>query len=154
MFRTSVLVSLGILAIVTHLPAQQKALPGDRVRVFVRNRPDTVLGRISNVTQDSVILTAYGYRRAVARSDVTRVDISRGSKSHVKTGALTGAALGLIGGGIGGGVNYSNCDSDCFFASSGGAIVATGLLFGTAGAAAGGLIGAMFGHEVWEPATF
>ncbi|HUL48426.1 MAG TPA: hypothetical protein VLT79_00275 [Gemmatimonadales bacterium] len=154
MFRTAVLVSLTVLAAASRLPGQQKALPGDRVRVLVRNRSDTVVGRINSVTQDSVILTAYGNRRAVAKSDVARVDISRGSKSYVKTGAMTGAALGLVGGGIGGGISHSNCDSDCFFSSSGAAIGATALLFGTAGAAAGGLIGAMFGHEVWEPATF
>ena len=153
MSRTTFLAIIGLLPTVS-LAAQQKAVPGDRVAIIVRGRSDSVLGNLTNVTNDSIVVSSSGKRTAVARNDIDHAAIWRGNKSHIKTGALTGMTLGLVGGGIGGGVAHSNCDSDCFFGSSGTAIVATGILFATAGAAAGGLIGAMFGHDIWEPATF
>jgi len=134
------------------LPAQRKVAAGDRVCVIRRSRNDSLFGRVTSVTSDSLILAAYGRRTALAKRDIDHVDISKGHKSYIQTGALVGLTAGAMGGGIAGAVNHSNCDSNCF-TSAAGDILTGALIVGVAGAVVGGAIGALLAHEGWQRAA-
>jgi len=88
----------------------------------------------------------------LARSQVTRLEVSTGRHSSAGMGALIGAGIGVVGGvalGVAG-----QCNGDevgwayCF--DSQGYTVGLGAVFGALGAGLGAVIGALTHHETWR----
>lgn len=81
-----------------HLLGQTPELPptGARVRVVARGiAPGPVVAAVAGRHTDSLILDLEGgRRRAVPVTSITRLEISRGRKSKVVTGAAMGLILG------------------------------------------------------------
>jgi hypothetical protein len=72
--------------------------PGTRVRISVLGATPHV-GILVGRTSDSLVVGwSNGTRDTVAISDVSRLDISRGTRRHVLRGAVIGLAVGTAGG--------------------------------------------------------
>lgn len=89
---------------------------------------------------------------SLARSQMTRLEVSAGRHSSAGTGALIGAGIGVVGGvalGLAG-----QCSGDevgwewCF--DSQGYTVGFGAVFGALGAGLGAIVGAFVHHETWR----
>ena len=99
-----VIFSAALLALIaTRSVAAQEATPravpfGVRVRVSVLGATPRV-GTLVDQTNDALVLGwSNGTRDTVAMRDVSRLDVSSGSRRHLMFGAVAGAAVGTIGG--------------------------------------------------------
>jgi hypothetical protein len=116
-----------------------------RIRVEIRAEPrHWLVGQTTDVTPDSVYLVPERSRDTLglARSDLRRIEVSKGIHSSAGVGALVGAGiLGAAGIAL---TTSSACEGYCASPGTGFAVGAV------AGAAAGGLIGAFIHHEKWQ----
>jgi hypothetical protein len=143
------LVAALVLTAQADLFAQQEpqVAPGDRVRVTAPTIDrDPLVGTLVSMGPDTCVLEVEGRAEPLALplAPVTRLEVSRGQKSHT----LWGAGIGLVAGGAAGaaigsassrGDEYSGLVTLAY--AAGGAWL--GLLFGTA-------IGAVIRTERWE----
>jgi len=118
--------------------AQEQPLqPGQRVRVTVPsldvNKHKTTFQRLHG---DTLVFSSASY----AVSDVTRLDVHSGRKSHTWAGAGIGFLVGAVGGGIAG-HQFGLCEDNKAECALGGAGV-----FGLGGS----LLGAAVGGFVWK----
>jgi hypothetical protein len=157
-------VLIGICAISVVIPsasirAQQPVTPGDRVRVSncyprflrgkLRNRCDRHVGTLTALTAQAVTLRVEDMATAVPLDSVTRLEVSRGRKSHllegIGIGFLAGAGLGAL---VGAAVDCTQ-----LLGTTSNQASCTGL-GAAAGAASGLLIGAAVGAlnktDRWE----
>jgi hypothetical protein len=142
---------------------------GVRVRVSVLNATPRV-GTLVGQTNDALVVGwSNGTRDTVAIHDVSRLDISGGSRRHLMFGAVAGAALGTIGGllkkmsaddaaGRTRDQNYMTCVTGGGCDALNGSIgeddnkklIPIGIAIGTA---AGALAGLVVATEQWRPAA-
>jgi len=120
---------------------------GDRIRITTSSSSSAIKGILVAADQAELTLTREGRESThlnVARSDVAKLEVVRGKKSHWLAGALAGA-----GGGLALTALYCNdpplgdtCDS--------GEWAGTAAFFGGIGAASGALVGALIRTDRWE----
>ncbi len=81
--------ALAVLALGAPLrtAAQQTPQPGQRVRISLAD-DDRVTGTLVRLPSDSLVLETADATRAYPRSAITQLELSRGSRSHWKTGAV------------------------------------------------------------------
>jgi hypothetical protein len=128
-------------------PGNLPVVAGSRVRASTAN--GRVSGTVLQVGADSVFLRSDGAgRSALAQSDVTRLELSRGVETHKlrygSLGFLAGAVLGAVL--IKSGGNENEDEFGIGAAVVGLSAMLTG---GVLGAMTGAVIGAR-GHERWE----
>lgn len=146
---------LPLVATVLAAPALQaqdtlRLAEGTRVRV---SAPDLALrnqtGSVVSLSADTLFLARGAERTLVAvpRGAITRLEVSRGRGERGKS-ALRMAGIGFLAGAAAGALFGLSCtDPECNeYLPAIAAAVGAGF-----GAAAGGVIGATQGREVWEP---
>jgi hypothetical protein len=131
------------------LPALQTTSPlttGTRVRVTVREAAGQRVHVGPLRTFDSSVLSLSteeggAHYVSLARSSITRIEVSRGTHSRWKTGALLGGVLGLAAIAL----VDAGCSQDCSSPKGGeiAAAVGGGLLVGAG-------VGALMRNERWE----
>jgi hypothetical protein len=119
--------------------------PGSRVRVVAPPAvPDPLVGRVSVLTADTLLLARGHDRIAVDPRTVRRLEVSAGK--HRFWWGLGGAAVGMIVGGALGGHAGANEDSDT------GLGAAAGFFAGAiVGIPVGAIAGALAAPERWVP---
>jgi hypothetical protein len=129
---------------------------GSRVRVTFTTTPNTVVGILQRLGNDTLHVRVTWQRESPSRklvfencaiplSAVSTVEVTRGMHGHVARGAVYGGLIGATAGalaGLAGGeaLNMSAADK----------ALAGGVAFGVFGAGAGALIGAASRSEEWE----
>jgi hypothetical protein len=107
--------------------------PGSRVRVALGGHTEPRIGTLTRLTADTIVVDAV----SIARSDVTRFDLSVGQKSRWLRGLGLGFGAGLaIGAVIGAAHPCLDGEFTQLFCAT---------FFGAVGAAAGAPLGAVFG---------
>jgi hypothetical protein len=124
--------------------------PGSRVRISFARMDGAAVGTLLELTADSALIDSGRGGPVRFALQGARIERSRGRSGHALEGALI---LGLAGGAFG---YLAKAAHDVVAASlgakaGGGAVLP--LLFGSGGAAAGALIGALIRTEGWERAT-
>jgi hypothetical protein len=116
---------------------------GDRIRITAApNALDNRVARVVGVRADSLfvhVALAPTRTLAVARADVTRLEVSTGRRRHTGSGAGIGALVGLTAGAV---MGYAGGDDRgwcCFTAR------AKAGIYGVGGGALGALIGTVVG---------
>jgi hypothetical protein len=151
--------NLQILALVLtslHAPLAAQGSTADSVtppRVRVRQvgveRP--VIGSVTHLGPDTLYLSAAEGDLAIARSEVTRLEVSRGMRSNAdrgfKTGLITGATLGLAAG-----IAIVAHPAGCFCDTGPETVPEMMAIFGLPGAVLGAAIGALSHSEQWRKA--
>jgi hypothetical protein len=136
--------ALGALA-TSAAAADERALTvGERVRVTAPSvSPRRIEGTLAAVDRETVTVVSRddGTRVGVSRSQIAKLEVVRGEKSHWGTGALIGAGAGVLLG-----VVASNPPSSADgFQVDGGAVAVCGAV----GAAGGALVGAVLRTDRW-----
>lgn len=133
---------------------------GARVRVTAPN--DNVkasVGTIAEVRNDSIIVVNNGRSRAVARANVTRLEVSTGRRSMFLRDAGLGLGIGVVAGYVMGYATYKECNPealfDCMFEpeTRGQASALGGAIGGVLGLAAGAVVGAFHRADRWQPVS-
>lgn len=134
--------TLATLAVSAQADDQRVLMVGDRVRVTAPSlSPRRIEGTLVATDRDSLTVYSADARVGVPRSRIDKLEVARGTKSHLRTGALLGMAAGLAGG-----IVLSNPPSSAqSFEVNGGAVAASVLVSGTIGA----LVGAMIRTTRW-----
>jgi len=145
MLRLLVVVFLPLVATL-NASAQQTDPVGLRVRVWATGSDAPLIGRLASASEDSLVLSADTSMRrvtSIARSNVVRLDIARGTRSRrdvVARSATIGIVIGAAVGFVGGYVSSPPETTDAFFSPSLlGAVIAvpTALLGGIIGTGLG-----------------
>ena len=120
-------------------------LPGSRLRVTAPSESTKpIVGTLVEVTDREIVLSlAESARKAIARTDVTRLERSEGRKGHAGKGALIGAGLGFATPWVMGALDDSEEGGT-------GEALLFGALMGAAGAAAGAIVGGLIKSERWS----
>ena len=138
--------ALVLLALPLLQGASSPLTPGARVRATVRE-PGRVerqmVGSLRTFDSERLTLSAEdsGNQVALARPNITRLEISRGRKGHAVMGLLLGTVLGLSAIAL----KDAGCGPDCEKPSTGFVVGAV-----AGGALVGAGIGAMVRSERWE----
>jgi hypothetical protein len=139
---------------------------GSRVRIAAPVfGPKSQVGTVVSLTRDTLVLRQGSSvaTRSVATSDITRLEVSKGTYTRKGKGALWGL---LIGAGTGAVLGYAlyeepKCDPQNFFGcgpsivgpdSKGSNAVYSGVAGGIVGAVIGTLVGSS-SRDAWAPAT-
>lgn len=150
--------ALTILAVALFFPAiaetQSPALAaGARVRVTSpRDDLNRYVGTLMELRDDSVVVAGPRGSRTIALDNVTALDVSAGTRTQIARSALIGFGAGAVLGGIWGAAAYDG--PDFFFSSAAQMGAFSGLVFGSIGLVAGGVVGAMNRTDRWEPREF
>ena len=142
-------------------------VPGARVRITAPSvSAEQFIGEVVRVSGDTLVVTAKMFRSMVKGAptyiskrlevpfaSVTRLDVSRGKKNHILTGALVGL---LVGGGVGAihGSSLGDDDPEPFSIITLTAeqkAAAWGIGFGAVGLVIGAAIGATKKTDIWKP---
>lgn len=164
--------TLCAVALITPVPGLSQTSASNDVRVDTGSRvriaapvfgPKKQVGTVVSVTSDTLVLregasTTY---RSVATSDITALEVSRGTYTRKAKGALWGLLIGGGAGAIAGYISYEDpkpCpDFSCFNLNFGpGSKSDSAMLGGALGGIVGALIGAFVGRhptDAWAPAT-
>ena len=143
-------------ATLRHATGQAQPLVGQRTRISVTNRtPSQLIGTLLQVRSDSVVVQAQQEQIIIPRSQIARIEVSRGQRSAIGKGARIGALSGLLGGLVAGTIacaSYDIAEGTCLNSNDGGQIaflapVGLGLL---GGLGIGSLIGLASHTERWE----
>ena len=150
--RHAALALVTILACATSASAQStdSLRVGTRVRVATSTLPE-VVGTITDVRADTLLLRGDDGMLAVVRRDITHADISGGRPIETWKGERTGFIAGVIVGAVIGYERYS--PSECIPETSvcrNEDMLKNGALYGAIGFVAGGLL-AVSMPERWSP---
>jgi hypothetical protein len=125
---------------------------GTPIRIQTRTKPGKwITGRAAGITADSVglaqssgnvVTRSYDTLR-YARTELARMEVSRGHKSNVGRGALIGGGIGLV---LGVACVAATSEDDWGGCEGGSEVAVLTLGFGGLGA----LFGALSHHELWE----
>jgi hypothetical protein len=120
-------------------------LPGSRLRLTAPSESTKpIVGTLVEVTDREIVLSlAESARKAIARTDVTRLERSEGRKRHAGKGALIGAGIGVA----------TLVAMAAFDDSEEGSTeegLAFAAIFGAVGAAGGAVVGALITTERWS----
>lgn len=159
-FLTAALAGLALGAPMRPLVAQQspELQPGQRIRVSLAG-DGRVAGTLIGLPSDSLVLETADETHTYARSAITQLEVSRGSGSHWKAGALIGAATGSVA--TFAVLNSDNSPSNNMCDSEhnqdaigmGPCLAFAGLAGGLGGALLGGVVGSLLHTEAWAPAS-
>jgi hypothetical protein len=162
--------TLCAVALMAPVPALSQGSPPDSVRVVDAGSrvriaapvfgPKKQVGMVVSVTRDTLVLRqgAATANRSVAVSDITALEVSKGTHTRKAKGSLWGLLIGAGTGAVLGYVTYKPCQGlsclgNIFGPSSKGGSAAWGAAAGgVLGAAVGALVG-MSATESWVPAT-
>ena len=115
---------------------------------------DSLAVLVAAPSADSATKTAPAAQAVpLARSQVTRLEVSTGRHSSAGIGALIGAGIGVVGGvamGLAGQCNGSEVGWFTYCLDSQGYTVGFGVVFGALGAGLGAIVGALIHHETWR----
>ncbi len=136
---------------------------GSRVRIAAPMFGDKKqVGTVVSVSRDTLVLRqgASTTHRSVATSDITALEVSKGTYTRKGKGALWGLMIGAGVGAVAGYVSYTEpkpCTNFCISMDLGPSSKGSSAAFG---GLAGGIVGALFGTffgrnatDAWEPAT-
>ena len=127
-----------------------RTLYGGATRIDCR----TDKGTIAALTADSVVLRIGepATQLAVSLASVNRLEVVRGRKSNVGTGAGIGLVVGMVAGAVFGYASFEECVSFCIGPDidRGENAVLGAAIFGLGGTVFGALIGASSKTERWE----
>jgi hypothetical protein len=152
MLSVGAIVGAGLVSVGAASPDDSASLApvhiGDRVRVSAPSVSDTrIRGTLVALDEETLIVAPEGKTPQIemSRSQVTRLQVSRGKRSHWVAGAVTGVVGGLAltasycgsGGALGGG-----CSGDD--------ALGVAAFFCGIGAAGGALVGAVVRTDRWE----
>ena len=157
-------VAAAVLAAALPAPsaAQEVLAPGTRVRVTVPDQKHPLVGAFVSRTADSLMLeiparswNGVGRRPVELVSlpvpRITRLEVSRGRRSHpgrgAGIGALVGAAAGLALG------LAASADNSGWFEIGPGEVASATLVMGGIGAGVGAIVGGLSHSERWEATT-
>ena len=144
----SAALTLAVIPFITPSALGQEPAVGERIRVRTTSEPSQVVGVLETRQPDYLVVqTTESGPMNIAWADISRLQVSRGTKSNAGKGALIGAGLGLAGTTalvIGG---CAGDDTDC--GEDGGFIFAAYLLFTGGAALVGTFIGAIVRTERW-----
>jgi hypothetical protein len=152
--ETTMKPALGILVAVLVFSspvAAQMAGLGAGARVRVTSPRDDLkkhVGTVMEVRGDSVVVAGRNGSRTVALDNVTALDVSTGTRTQIVRSGLIGFGAGALLGGILGAAAYE--EPDFFFGSATEAGAFSGLMFGSIGLVAGGVVGALQRTDRWE----
>lgn len=130
--------------------AAEEIAPGTRVRISASQLgAEPVVGTLLGVGPETLSLERAGHEgpEVIARSDVGRLEISRGRKSQAGRGALVGLAAGAAATML---LTFGDYSSDVHGDLN---LLAIGAALAAGGAAVGGAIGSAHKTEHWEPVT-
>jgi hypothetical protein len=154
------------------LPAQTVATqtlhPGTRIRVVLAcvvdsfppgrapspNRRDALEGcgsyeaSFARLSGDSMVVVADDREMAIARSDIRRVKVRRGTRGHSAAGAAIGAGLGVALGLVS--AATTDCSGDFLEGLCHAGQIASPFVAGAMGAGVGALIGLVIRSDRWE----
>ena len=134
--------------------AAQPLHPGQRVRVSSVARLKPVTGVVLASTRDSLLVRAEpaGDTATFAVAQLSRLEVSAGSRTHRLRGAALGFGSGAVLGALVGVATYrkSDCREFCFDFGPGADAAAGAVVLGTVGTVAGLLIG-WRSSESWVP---
>ncbi|HUF30994.1 MAG TPA: hypothetical protein VMM77_10110 [Gemmatimonadaceae bacterium] len=145
---------LGFLALLLLFPAiadsQAAGLTaGARVRVTApRDDLNKYVGTIMELRGDSVVVAGRQGSRRIAFGDVTALEVSTGTQTRIVRSGLIGFGAGAVVGAIMGLAAYDG--PDLFFDSPASFAAFSGLVFGSVGMVAGGVVGALQRTDRWE----
>jgi len=148
-FLAAAAIAAAMLPDTTPLAAQADGTP-IRVQTAVKPRK-WITGRAAGATADSIgvaqshgaVLTRSYDTLRYARTELHRMEVSRGHRSNAGRGALIGGGIGLV---LGLACVESTDDDDWTGCEGGGEVAVITLGFGGLGA----LLGALSHHELWE----
>lgn len=157
----STLVPLALAALTLGTPVHPLSAQletGQLVRVTLAG-DGRVTGTLAALSADDLVLAAGGETRTIPRADVARLEVSQGSYSRWKTGAVVGAAVGAVGTFLvlnsGSPASTNICDSgnnqDAI--GMGPCLALAGFGGGLGGALVGGVVGSLIRSERWGPAS-
>lgn len=126
--------------------------PGLRVRVETRSMPDArIVGTLRSWTGDSIVIESdadqAGGLVSLPVHDVTRVDISEGTRSQWGKGARYGLLGGTL---IGLGLGAAGCEESGFIMTREECIFSLGMGMAFVGAVVGSAVGIFVRTERWE----
>ena len=131
---------------------------GARVRFYAPPKLNIpTIARISAFKPDTLVVFVEGsdLPTRLPFSSIKNIELSRGRKSMLQTGAIIGVVVGSIWGVISGlKISEEDCSGSygpCFEPPAAGLL--GGILFGALGGGTGALIGALIQTEKWEPAS-
>ena len=129
-----------------------------RVRVTApRHHFNRDIATVTELRGDSIVLASRMGTRAVALGNVTRLDVSTGTRRNVRRGALIGLGVGALFGLTMTDEAMDDCSDELLLcpipATDGEMEVAGALVSGLAGAAIGAVVGAFVRTERWENRT-
>lgn len=131
--------------------AAQMAGLGAGARVRVTSPRDDLnkhVGTVLEVRGDSVVIAGQRGSRSIALGNVTALDVSTGTRTQIVRSGLIGFGAGAVLGAIVGAASYE--EPDFFFGSPAELAAASGVVFGSIGLIAGGVVGALQRTDRWE----
>ena len=132
---------------------------GARVRIILTQPVSAITGVVMSSDRDTIVVTTDTDGRTVAVPvvNVTRIDVSAGTRTNFRRGAAVGLVGGAAVGALAGLATYqkANCGRDTLFCIDLGPGV-DAMLGAGVGALAGALVGTLLGSrstELWDPVT-
>lgn len=126
--------------------------PGARVRVFAPSLPTSgLVGTVVGLSRETLTLEAAKapVSFVLARSELTRIEVSTGQRTHVRRDMGIGLLIGATGGAIAG--RASGDDKGSWFGMTSWEKARIGaVVFGVAGALAGALVAGNTSTEEWK----
>lgn len=136
----------------------ESVAPGARVRVTApTDNLKGAIGTVAEVRVDSIVLVSKGGSRAVALTNITRLDVSTGRRSMFLRDTGIGLGIGTLAGVVIGYATYQECEEEgfmsCFLVPEdrGQAAMWGGVVGGAAGTLTGALIGVFHRGDRWRP---
>jgi hypothetical protein len=146
---------LPLLGCLIPLTAAAQVQPGQRVRIRSTAVDSLVVGTLTSITADTLVVQTTDGARPLGTRTVQRIDVSQGMGHAGGHGAKIGAFVGALAGALGGFVSHQECSAEgsCFFDEPVPEVLGAAVAGALAGAGAGFLIGATQRRERWKPAA-
>ena len=151
-FRQTAFLALILSAPLFCAPAQAQLeeLAGRRVRLSLVRAPGGIstspVGVLTELTADSLVLSAEDEIVSIPRRDIQRLDVSTGTRRMTAQGALAGLAMGAFG--LGALAATTNDSDSCNNKDGWFCIEFSDAEVGAAGAIVGGVLGAVLGAVI------
>ncbi len=144
-----------LVALLIPITSVAQLQPGQRVRIRSTAVDSLVVGTLTTISADTLVLQTTDGARPFGTRTVQRIDVSQGMGHAGGRGAKIGAFVGGLAGALGGFASHQECSADgsCFFDEPLPEILGAGVAGALAGAGAGFLIGATQRRERWKPAA-
>jgi hypothetical protein len=128
---------------------------GARIRVTA---PASALEKrvmtVTDVRGDSIVVDVGGSSHTLWLSDLTKLEVSSGTRTNAARGAGFGLLMGVVAGAVIGLATYQECVPegfmDCFMEGPGFSAVGGALVGGAAGAVIGGVVGSRQRSDRWS----